>query len=59
MRQDEIAEFATKLHELEQQYGVVVHSDNYHTRAIINDVKSEMAYHYKDGKIELDHNTFM
>ncbi len=59
MRQNEIAEFATKLHALEKEYGVVVHSDNYHTRAIINDVKGDLAYHYEKGKVELDQNTFM
>lgn len=59
MRRDEIREFAKELKNLEHKYGVFIHSDNYHTRAIINDKCGRFAYHYKNGEIELDHNTFI
>lgn len=56
MREDEIKEFAQKLHLLEKQYDVELCSDNYFTRASIVDVKRDrmFAYHYEKGKIELE-----
>lgn len=59
MRKNEIQLFAKELQKLENKYGVFIHSDNYHTRAIVNDISSGLAYHYKEGEIELDQNTFV
>lgn len=59
MRRKKVQEFAKKLNELEKQYGVIIHSDNYYTDAIINDMQDGFSYHYNDGNIELDENTFL
>lgn len=60
MRKKEIEEFAIKLDQLLNEYGLSICSDNYFTPAVIIDEKKEggFSYHFKNGKIELDTNTF-
>lgn len=58
MRRAEIQDFAKKLGELEDLYGVVIHSSDYHTCAVINDAQGKFSYCYNAGKVELDQDTF-